>query len=199
MIISALLAMFIISLADLLGLSLSIALSYLCFRVYKVGEKDILFLALAWLFLAFALLLEAIHVAMLLASYLVGEIIFLEPFAPQYSHIWLTSSALQVLSFLMIFLFYYQRRRMQFPLVFIPISKTLIDVIIVLILVSLIQLIRKGEADKKVVLGFSFILLSYLSLVLEKIVTTGFFFLMSSLFKLIGLYLIFIVVWKVRV
>ena len=189
----------IIILADILGLIFASGITYLSLRLYRLGERNFIIPALSWFSYAIALLIEIFYLSMIISSYALEEIIFFEPFAPQYQIFWLTSSLLSLICFFGLLAFYIWREKSACFLIIIPLIKVSIDLAIFLILAVLIGILMKSETrDKTALIGFSMLALSHVTIALEKVFLTGYGLPISSILRFIGLYLLFRIIWKVE-
>lgn len=185
--------------SDILGMSFAISVTYISLKVVKYGEKSFATIALGFSFLAMALMTEAVHLFMLIISYLVGEILILDPFTEKFKLCWLLVFIFEIFSYSLITGFYLMRYKKGILVTIFPIIliKTVFPFAILSILVVI--LLKSNIKEKRTPMGFALLALSHLILIFLGIFDPGYVLLISSIAKLVGLYLLFTVIWKVEV
>ncbi len=190
----------IVIIADIIGLSLASGLAYIGYRLHKLGWKEYTIFFSAWILFAISRLIEVVYLATLAASYLAGEIYFLDPFNPRYTYWWLSISVLDLLCFSTL-LFYQKYGGKYVTMIALPIlAKLTIDAFtaIAIFLIVISQLIIGEKPRLSTYLGYFLLAISYIAFSLNSIMFLNNLMLIASLSRLIGLLLLFYVMWRVE-
>jgi len=199
MIVPQYMDLIIVIIADMIGLSLASIMAYIGYRLYRFNWNEYAVFSSSWALFALSRLLEATYLAMLTASFLAGEIYFLDPLNPRYTYWWLTISILDLACFAGL-LFYQKHSGKYVAVLFLPIiAKTGIDLLTALIIILIVvSQLRLGiEAKKLAYIGYVSLAASYFIFGLVSVIFIDKLMLIAALLRLIGLLLLFKVIWWV--
>lgn len=200
MIILQYMELIIIVITDIIGLSLASIMAYIGYRLYRFNWNEYAIFSFSWILFALSRFMEAAYLTMLLASFFAGEIYFPDPLSPAFTHWWLTISILDLACFTGI-LFYQRQSGKSFTVLFLPvIVKIGVDLLtaLIIILITVSQLRLGIKAKKIVYVGYGSLALSYFIFGLISMIFVEKLRLLAALLRLIGLLLLFNVVWRVE-
>jgi len=184
-------------LSNLIGLSLTTILVYLSYRAIKLGEKAFYIQFLSWMCFTIAQLIEVVHYSSVVASYLYGEIMFLDPFTQRYELMWKSASFLYLIAFSGFLTYHLLIKRLgNRMLVFIPLLLTEIEVAVFVVSLGVTLLVfANPDKELKSAIGFALLSLSHLAIALEGLYIVEFGLFIAAAFRLLGLSLLLRVVW----
>lgn len=199
MMIPVYIGLIIVICSDILGLSLASILAYVGYKLYRFNWREYLLFSSAWITFALARLIEATYLGMLTASFLAGEIFFLDPLNSKYSYWWVMVSLLDFSCFFLLLI--YQRSSSRYLGVYVPIlTKAFLDIMTFIMIIAIIISQIKMNEEKRLMAYIGYILLaaSYLVLGLIYFIYLSDLVLIASLMRLIGLTLLLNIVWRVE-
>ncbi len=190
----------IIVITDLVGLPFAASMAYIGYRLYRFHWNEYAVFAISWTLFSLSRFLEATYLSMLTASFLAGEIYFLDPLNSSYVYWWITVGLLDLACF--VGLLIYQQYSMKYAaMLFIPILVRIgIDFLtfLIIMLIIITQLISGRRARTITYAGYISLAASYLLLGLKLIIPIDTLMLGGALLRLIGLLFLFKIIWRVE-